>query len=967
MRHWWLLATRNWSAKPGRSAAVVLAVALGVGTVITVVSIYLSVETAIGQRIVDNWVGRSNITIESPRGHWGSIRAGLADQVSALDNVAVTTSRYKSPMRVRIPEGVRLSARRYAVADGFVQIDAIGVQPQTEYRFRTYQGLNGRGLGDDDREKAVVERQLARDLGLEVGDSIRIEAYIDEPPVAFQIVGTYEGKRVAFFQRPTVYIHLQDMYRMGRSRGKVTVIDVIVNDDQPGPLEATAAKIRTLLSERGEGYEVITATSKLNELRQARRFTRLVLLLFSSVALLTSFFIIVTTMGMGMVERIRVLGALRCVGVTRADLGGIVLAEIMPLGIAGIVLGVPVGWCLTRAGVAMVPDLASMVERVRIGFDSILPAGLGGLLTTLAAAGVILLQVLRVTPLEATRPLARGDRMGTVIVAGLAGVLLWVCHWMMIEWVDPVQWVKPLVAMAGMGSLYGAFVLLTPLVVAWGASWAVWALAPVLGIRRNLARDQLGRAPWRSAGVCWMLMVGLSLVVYFAIRGESIAAAWDFPSKMASTFVWTRDPVPRRVTEDVIKLAAVSAATPVNDVMCSVKPKRASLLDMFSTRSIFVAGDPDTFLAMARLDFLEGTQTEAEAKFKQGGYVLLPAEAAHSFGYHLGDRVPVTVGSTTHEFTVAGVVRSPAMDIAVSYFQADTYMMIAAASSVLGTLDDLERYFGIDSISMLLMNVDPVVSEPPEAFASDIPPDTSDRAVAGVMGDWLGHLADERGEVGRLVKAFDAYAGGRRGLGRQAYTQLLRYVRALRPVTEAWGELTADQRWELFQENLVLGRVRSIMHRPRAMAGSLRRLKQDIDSDIRTATLIISAIPLICILVASIGVANLMMVNVTSRSRPIAILRAVGATKGQIARLVLVEAMVLGVLGCAIGVVLGVQSAVATNTLTERLLGLPMQLAVPWTRVIGAVVVTWTICVVSGIAPARRASRNNIIDAISQG
>jgi len=965
MRHWWLLATRNWSAKPGRSAAVVLAIALGVGTVITVVSIYLSVEVAIGDRITRNWIGHSDITIETPKGHWGTVRAELADEIAPLPNVEHVTSRYKSPMRVAIPPGKRMPRGAYMIQDGFILIDGVGVQPQTEYLFREHANLNGRPLRADDHRSVVIERQLANDLGLIIGDQMQLEPLIDQPTVPFTIVGTYEGKRVAFFQRPMVYFNLADMYDLGRQKGRVTVIDATVKDESADALEATAENIRNILRERREGYEVITGTSKLNQLRQARRFTRLMLLLFSSVALLTSFFIIVTTMSMGMVERIRVLGVLRCVGVTRRDMVGLILAEIIPLGVLGIAAGVPVGWGLTRAGIAVIPELNAMIQHVSIGLDSVVPAAAGGLLTTLAAAAVVLFQVARVTPLEATRPQAKGDGARAVVLAAVAGGVCLVTHWLMITRVDPVHWVQPLVAMVGMGSLYGGFVLVAPLVVVIGATWAVWLVSPLLGIRRNLARDQLGHAPWRCAGVCWMLMVGLSLVVFFAIRGESLTAAWDFPSKMPATFVWTHQPVSRSVVDEAMKIPGVTGATPINDLMCSVKPKTESVLNLFSTRSFFVAGDPDTFLAMTELDFIEGDQADTEAKFKKGGYILLPTEAAHSFGYHKGDKVPVTVGSMTHEFEVAGVVRSPAMDIAVSYFQADTYMMIAAASSVLGTLDDIERYFGIDDVKMVMSNIELDESDPPPAFVSDEPPETTSRKVATAIPSWLPHLPKERDRMTPLLAAIDAHGEQGRRLDDPARSELIRFRNAILSVADQWDDLSAQQRWEIFRESLVLGSIRQVMDRPSAMVGSLRRLKQDIDKDIRTATLVISAIPMICILVASIGVANLMMVNVTSRSRPIAILRAVGATKSQIARLVLVEAMVLGVLGCAFGVALGVQSSYSANTLTDRMIGIPVPLTIPWARVIAAVLITWTICVVSGIGPARRASRNNIIDAMS--
>lgn len=966
MRHWLQLATRSWSARLGRTSAVVIAVALGVGAVLSVVGIYQSVELSIGAEIVDNWVGRTHISIESPMGHWGSVERALEPEVARIPNIKHTTGRFKSPMRVRIPEGrAGMSPDRYSIDGDLVEVDVIGVEPETEYLFRDHIGLEGRRIESDGHKSLVLERQLAEDLGLAIGDEIQVEPFRDEPTVAFTIIGTFEGKRVALFQRPIAYVALEDVYALGRNDKNVTIIDCIVEDDSAEALEATAEDVRKLLRDRRQGYEVITATAKLNQLRLAQQATRLILMLFACIALLTSFFIIVTTMSMGMIQRVRSLGTMRCLGLTRRQLCGLVFAEMLPLGVLGVLLGLPTGAGLTYAGVAWIPHLDRVVQEVVLTRSAIGWAAVGGIVTTIAAALILLSQTLAVSPLAATTPQARGDRMALVIGAGIAGLLLLLGHQWMVHRLEPLAWMNPVVVLGGMGCLYGGYVLLAPVAVLIIGSGALWIAAPLFGIRRKLARDQVGRALWRSAGVCWMLMVGLSLIVIFAVRGESINHAWDFPSKMAGTFVWTHDPVPREVTQKAATIPAVRQVTPIHEVLCSIAPKQKSILNIFTTRSFFVAGDPDTFLNMAELEFFQGEVEDAREKLERGGYVLLPTEAAHSFGYGLGDKLTIELGSNSCEFEVAGVVRSPAMDIAVSYFQADTYMMIAAASSVLGTLDDLERCFGIDRITMLLMNVDVPTTQPPEAFFADTPLSRDHRQVAANMVAWMDALPQEKQRLDSMREELLAFSSGSAAVVQSApFREIRRYVHASYMLAEAWEDLEPKARWEIFGENLVLAEVAAIMDRPGAQIGSLRRLKQDIDRGIRRATLIVSAIPLISIIVASIGVANMMMVNVISRSRQIAIMRAVGATKSQIARLVLVEALVLGVLGAVVGVLLGIHAAASENVLTLRLIGFEVPMAIPWPRVAAGLALTLAVCLLAGIAPALRASRSNVIDAM---
>ena len=90
--------------------------------------------------------------------------------------------------------------------------------------------------------------------------------------------------------------------------------------------------------------------------------------------------------------------------------------------------------------------------------------------------------------------------------------------------------------------------------------------------------------------------------------------------------------------------------------------------------------------------------------------------------------------------------------------------------------------------------------------------------------------------------------------------------------------------------------------------------------------------------------------------------RGVGAS--QIVRLVLSEALTLGVMGCVLGIALGLHMAWSMNTITERLVGVELVYAVPWGRVAGATVLTLFIALLSGIGPARHAARNNIVDAL---
>lgn len=984
MRHWLQLATRNWRAKPGRAVAAVAAIALGVGTVVSVTCFYESVRRAVTDQVVTHWLGNSHLTVEPPLGHWGRVRQSLAEPLARVQNVKHVTCRLKRAITVRLS--------RPGAALRSVNVDATGIVPATEYLFRDYRGVEGRTPRAGERGVAVIERKSAEEWGLGIGDTISLAINDEAPTRDFEIVGTYEVRRVATFQRPTVLLPIQDIQELKGEQGEVTSIDVMLTDTSPEALHRAADAVREIVkqanAEHDQNWQVSTAETKLQQLQEAERVTQLVLTLVAFVALLTSFFIILTTMSMGIVERIRVLGMMRCVGITRLQLTALVLGEVVPMGVVGILVGVPVGLALTRLGALLVPQY---VEGVAISEWGMWLAVGGGGLTVLAAAVLLVVQVARISPLEATAPEARPPRTFLTVLAALSGVATLMIHQWMIDSVEAHQWFEPIIAFCGVATIYLGYVLLAPLVVLLAGTATIHVVSAMLRIRPKLARDQIGRSPWRSAAICWMLMVGLSLIVYIAVRSESVIAAWDFPSKLPSTFVWSPNRVSYGVLEEIRDVPGVTDATVVGEIGCRTGPpeqEATSFLEGLKKKfkqpvpATFVAGELETFLEMTKLGFLQGDLQDTVQKLRHGGYVLLPPESARTYGLGVGDKITLSVGRRSAEFEVAGVVESPALDIAVSFFQADSYMMLAAGGSFLGTLEDARRCFGIDSVTMFMMNIDLPRSRRPQEFTADTVPDTADAAIAESMLAWQDRLPNQRAALVEIAPKLSVYVEGereRQGSDVESGTplrtgrwpdpavrrEIIRFQQALNDTALEWADLDAQQRWEMFRERLVLRKVAQVMDRSNVQIGSLRTLKEKIDGEIREATLLMSAIPAIALIVAALGVANLMMVNVNTRSRQIAVVRAVGATKSQVVRLVLSEALALGALGSVLGVALGLHSAASVNTLSAELIGFMTTAVVPWGQVVGAVILTLVICLAAGVGPARYASRNNIVDAMA--
>jgi putative ABC transport system permease protein len=136
-----------------------------------------------------------------------------------------------------------------------------------------------------------------------------------------------------------------------------------------------------------------------------------------------------------------------------------------------------------------------------------------------------------------------------------------------------------------------------------------------------------------------------------------------------------------------------------------------------------------------------------------------------------------------------------------------------------------------------------------------------------------------------------------------------------------------------------------------------------ITSTLGTMTTFILAIGAISLLVAATSIFNVMMMSVTERVQEIGILLSIGTEKGEVRRMFLYEAAIIGVLGGMVG---GFWSLVIGYSVVSAMIGttsyffLPESIMfIPLGMVIGIV-----ICLVSGIYPAWMASNMDPIDAL---
>ncbi len=127
----------------------------------------------------------------------------------------------------------------------------------------------------------------------------------------------------------------------------------------------------------------------------------------------------------------------------------------------------------------------------------------------------------------------------------------------------------------------------------------------------------------------------------------------------------------------------------------------------------------------------------------------------------------------------------------------------------------------------------------------------------------------------------------------------------------------------------------------------------------RVMSILLGTIAAISLIVGGIGIMNIMLVSVTERTREIGIRMAIGARRRDVLWQFLIEALTLSLIGCSIGLALGVGGAWLVGGLVEEM---PVQVTLE--SVLLAVGVSFLIGVFFGFYPARRAAGLDPIEAL---
>ena len=136
-----------------------------------------------------------------------------------------------------------------------------------------------------------------------------------------------------------------------------------------------------------------------------------------------------------------------------------------------------------------------------------------------------------------------------------------------------------------------------------------------------------------------------------------------------------------------------------------------------------------------------------------------------------------------------------------------------------------------------------------------------------------------------------------------------------------------------------------------------------ITATLGTITTFILAIGAISLVVAAVSIFNVMMMSVNERIQEIGILLSIGTEKGEVRRMFLYEAAILGIIGAVVG---GVMTLIIGYSVVSAMIGTTAYFFLPESLIYvpEGMIVGMIVCVASGLYPAWKGSNMDPIDAL---
>jgi putative ABC transport system permease protein len=864
------ISRRSLLQRPGRTLFSILGIALGIATVVSVVT--LDHNTMVGYALPRQVADMPDIELTSAGGV-----SGTSEALAELEGISLASKFFQNDAYARIGE----PGEKHVGGEGgnARQTQLFGIEAARAAAFDAYALVAGRPLAPNAGEVLVGPR-IVEELGIELGDRL----WLQRPPQPSRqqcedgvLVDAPTDLRPAI-ESPFTVVGVLAPERLGRrARGLVVVVDYeegaalyrgtnlqprywAVKD--PGvdleQLKRTLADSYSYALNRG-----IVVGQAADE-RAFRTGVRMVGLL----ALVLGLYVIFHTLSMSLTERIGEVGTLHALGATRRQIARVFLLEAVLLAglgaLVGLALGIAIAALFLKNGVTTL-GVGKWVTGFSVPWEQVVPLALMGFGIALVGAVYPLVALRGADTLAALRgeeALRRKKGLATkfhALYAVLLGLLLPALYLVLVPVVGVMtgELVAVLLGVMGLVTLVVVLSLLLPRVLAGTCALIARPLERRYPLAGRLAARALRDAPARvgvSAAALGLVAAGLVGLkgMTASLRGE--VEVWADEAIMSK--VWVRRLPPTDFEALARHLEAFGGVV-------ALEKGNARQYDPFLLQGTSAA-------QITRFGPLSADPALAQ-RFAEERTVILSRRVAKDLEYEVGDMVPVRKANG----------------------QVASFEVIAISEAYGFWPDPDERMYGV--LADRWMEQDFCVGT---SMVSE---------VAVVLGPG--------GDLGTVEAA----------------------IRDLYPEDDNVRYVTG---------------------------ADVRRIHvEDVTHDF----LVFDALLLLTAALAGLGVLNGQLLAALERVKEVGVLKALGVTRDQLAGATLIEAGLVGLVGGALGVAIGLGATPLVVGALESIAGLalPQRIAAGW--VLFALVGAILIAVFAALYPIYRMNRFDAVRAVRTG
>lgn len=586
--------------------------------------------------------------------------------------------------QVRVDLGVRRSA---PVLDGYalaadqpgLTLRIFGIDPLAEAPFRPFLAPSNATGGAftqilTEPNGALLAATTANAYGLAVGDSLRLQigTKIETATIIGLLEPEDESSRRAL--DGLLVADLSTAQEWLGMVGRLSQIDLVFDEDATG--EAELARVQAALP---EGTRLIRPESRTATLQQLTAAFELNLSALSLLALVVGMFLIYNTMTFSVVQRRSLIGTLRCLGVARRQIFGLVLGEALLVGLVGALLGLGLGVLLGRGLVTLVTQtindlyFAVSVREVIISPLPLLKGLALGIGATLLAALAPAIEATSTPPRTVLRrssyeekvrkvvPLVAGG--GLVLLIGGLGVLLLPTNNLALSF-------------SGLFGMTIGAAALTPLVTLGLMRLAHPVLGRMFGLLGRMAARDVTASLSRTSVAIAALMIAVSVTIGVGLMVSSFrqtVVQWLGQTLIADVYV---SPPSRAANQiDTLIPAPLIERFEQTPGVATVRQYRASTVGSPNGDTLLVASNLEPARDGTAYQFLSNNREEALQRFTQGE-ILISEPLAFRRGLAVGDQLTLYTDQGERSFRVAGIYYDYGADRGVALIDLALYRQL---------------------------------------------------------------------------------------------------------------------------------------------------------------------------------------------------------------------------------------------------------------------------------------------------